>query len=124
MNKTTTPNGHGMGWNKPDELNNQLLDMATRYAADSSRQESTIVLPFGELVAFIDAHTAKAVAEVETRHQEIYAWLLGLRGDFPASEPGARYNWRSYLRKKIPGDMLLRINKQSKSAPSPAQENE
>lgn len=34
-------------------------------------------------------------------HEEIFAWLLGERGEFPESVPGKRYGFRSELRKRL-----------------------
>lgn len=36
-----------------------------------------------------------------SKETEIFNWLLGLGGDFPASEPGKRYGFRTELRKKL-----------------------
>lgn len=54
------------------------------------------------------------VRKAEQVHEENYVWLLGLGDDFPQSEPGKRYNWRSKLREKIPKQMLYKINSRLK----------
>lgn len=42
-----------------------------------------------------------ALSQVEKKYQSIFAWLLGEEGDFPESEPGKRYGFRSELRKRL-----------------------
>lgn len=41
------------------------------------------------------------LTEANAKHDEIYKWLLGESGDFPLSEPGKRYNWRTELRRRL-----------------------
>lgn len=41
------------------------------------------------------------VEEVEQQYDDIFSWLLGENGDFPISEKGKRYNWRSELRQRL-----------------------
>lgn len=55
-------------------------------------------------VAFYDA-----LAENNQRVIDIFKWLLGMGDDFPASEKGKRYAWRTELRKKLPKDILQEL---------------
>lgn len=53
------------------------------------------------------------LVERESNHVEIYKWLLGYY-DFPESQPGKRYNWRTELRAKLPEHIKAQLNKEEK----------
>ena len=66
-------------------------------------------IEFGDasaLNAILDSHeqlrSDLATARAETLEaRRIFAWLLGEEGEFPTSEPGRRYGFRSPLREKL-----------------------
>jgi len=56
----------------------------------------------GRILASRKLRSDLATARAErNEHLEIFAWLLGESGEFPESKPGARYNFRSELRKRL-----------------------
>lgn len=99
------------------------VEKYTRFATylDDLSKEGRINDMRRELAVFVYDLITQKQKEAEEIHDEIYTWLLGLGGDFPQSEPGKRYNWRSQLREKIPKDMLYSINRKS---PSPDREED
>lgn len=50
--------------------------------------------------ALIDWYN-KSLSKRDEQYGEIFRWLFGEEGDFPASEVGKRYNWRPVLRQKL-----------------------
>lgn len=52
---------------------------------------------------------------VEKTYDHIFKWLLGENGDFPESEPGKRYNFRTELRKRLQLLSNLSTNKENKN---------
>lgn len=104
---------------------NPQLKAALQEIALSHSQGMYMCNPDGEFVpvnaealaAQLESELQPEIERLEQQHQNNYQWLLGLGGSFPASEPGARYNWRSELRRRIPKEMLYRINQLTQSKP-------
>lgn len=47
------------------------------------------------------ASALRSLAEVMAGHEAIFRWLLGEDGDFPESQPGRRYGFRTELRARL-----------------------
>lgn len=144
MNKLN-PN-HGMGWNKPDELRDQIDSLVGDVAGTTGDPQAIRDECVDDIMSLIAAHTAKAVAEAEKRgaayamcnlsyktamdgRKTVKAsWIDSKGEDWAISAvkyaqannmPVIGYNqFAREFNEKHP------TSKQSNSAPSPAQENE
>lgn len=52
-------------------------------------------------INLIRTEREEAIEKTEKKYAEIFSWLLGESGDFPRSEPGKRYGFRTELRQRL-----------------------
>jgi hypothetical protein len=89
-----------------DWLDDLLLRFASSEMNEMGVQQGAIsenkyLFTLDQTKQAILTHEIEMLTARDNQHQEIYDWLLGESGDFPASEPGKRYGFRTELRRKI-----------------------
>ena len=92
---------------KTNQEDDELRDIVNELKGIIALESNMVNLAFDP---YEDA-VAKLKARDEHRdkvHLENYRWLLGYY-TFPVSEPGARYNWRTELRERIPESMQANL---------------
>lgn len=98
--------------NLPEERNGKLLE-------DKEWQPRVDDYQFGFNDRLAQINTSLIADEVrkvvEKTYDPIFKWLLGENGDFPESEPGKRYNFRTELRKRLQLLSNLSPNKENKN---------
>lgn len=62
---------------------------------------STEGKPYSEAVQILLDWHEKDTNKQIAAYDEIFKWLLGESGDFPRSEPGKRYGFRTELRARL-----------------------
>lgn len=120
MNKIN-PN-HGMGWNKPDELREQLRELFDEQV-DYLKAHDPLVDKAMQLIA---AHTAKAVARAETRGRyNLVEQMLGNREwNIPSEVPDRPLLTDRLLEILEEESVELEAKLTQFNAHHPAQENE
>lgn len=53
------------------------------------------------IINLIHTEREEAIEKTEKKYAEIFNWLLGESDDFPRSEPGKRYGFRTELRQRL-----------------------
>lgn len=76
--------------------------MKAKYPQDLEGLEPALTSDIAEIVLeVLAAETLKAREEVEQKYADIFAWLLGEKGDFPNVTDKPHYSFRTELRKRL-----------------------